>query len=343
MNDTNQSSNRTEGEPEDHSMVTPDTPGTIIWCNAGFQGQALERLQAGVAAAGCQIHFDNGSKDTWATAEIAFGQPDPDTIIVSPQLRWVHLTSAGYTRYDRDDLRDAIQSRGATLTNSSHVYDEPCAQHALAMMLALARQLPQCLGDQWGDRGWPTGERRANSFLLGGQTVLLLSYGAIGRRLAQLLAPFGMRLLAVRRNPTGEEAAEGVEALRESELEGALAQADHVVNILPESPSTRGFMDSARFASMKPGALFYNIGRGATVDQEALLDALKSGQVGAAYLDVTSPEPLPPDHPLWSAPNCFITPHSAGGHAGEALRLVEHFLANLNAYREGRDLLGQVF
>jgi phosphoglycerate dehydrogenase-like enzyme len=210
------------------------------------------------------------------------------------------------------------------------------------MLLAFARQLPPCLQDQLGDRGWRTGERRGASFLLGGQTAVLLGYGAIGRRLAQLLAPFGMRLIAVRRTPTGAEGDEGVEAVTEVALDRVLPLADHVINLLPESPSTRGYMDASRFALLKPGAFFFNIGRGATVDQDALIAALRSGRVGAAYLDVVSPEPLPPDHALWSAPNCYITPHSAGGHAGEELRLVEHFLSNLHAFAEGRPLVDRL-
>jgi phosphoglycerate dehydrogenase-like enzyme len=315
---------------------------TIVWSNAGFTEQAQERLREGVTAAGCQLQLADEHPDGLAGAEVAFGQPDPDVILSSKRLRWVHLTSAGYTRYDRDDLRDALPARGATLTNSSHVYDEPCAQHALAMMLSLARQLPQCHDDQRDGHAWRTAPRREAAFLLNGQTTLFLGYGAIGRRLAQLLSPFGMRLIAVRRKPTGTEADEGVEAMTEAELERVLPLADHVVNILPESPSTQGYMDAARFDRMKPGAIFYNIGRGATVDQEALFAALESGRLGYAYLDVTSPEPLPADHPLWSAPNCFITPHSAGGHGGEELRLVEHFLSNLNAFQEGRPLQDKV-
>jgi phosphoglycerate dehydrogenase-like enzyme len=152
-----------------------------------------------------------------------------------------------------------------------------------------------------------------------------------------------MRLIAIRRAPTGKEDREGVEAVTEDGLSRVLPLADHVIDVLPENPATRGYMDASRFGLLRPGTLFYNIGRGATVDQEALLAALRTGRVGAAYLDVTSPEPLPPEHPLWSAPHCYNTPHSAGGHSGEGLRLVEHFLSNLDAFREGRPLADRVF
>ena len=114
-----------------------------------------------------------------------------------------------------------------------------------------------------------------------------------------------------------------------------LAEADHVVNVLPENDETRKYVNARRIACFKPGARFYNVGRGATVDQDALIEGLKSGRVGAAYLDVTSPEPLPPGNPLWTAPNCFITPHTAGGRIDEGVGLVSHFLANLSVFGTG--------
>jgi phosphoglycerate dehydrogenase-like enzyme len=111
-----------------------------------------------------------------------------------------------------------------------------------------------------------------------------------------------------------------------------LAEADHVVNVLPENDETMKYVNARRIACFRQGARFYNVGRGATVDQDALLEGLKSGRVGAAYLDVTSPEPLPPGHALWTAPNCFITPHTAGGRIDEGIELVRHFLANLSVF-----------
>jgi phosphoglycerate dehydrogenase-like enzyme len=123
----------------------------------------------------------------------------------------------------------------------------------------------------------------------------------------------------------------------------ALAGAHHVIDVLPASASTDRWFDAARFAACRPGAVFYNVGRGTTVDQEALRAALLAGQLGAAYLDVTTPEPLPPDHPLWTTPNCFISPHLAGGHHDEAERLVQHFLENLRRFTTQQALLDRVF
>jgi phosphoglycerate dehydrogenase-like enzyme len=115
-------------------------------------------------------------------------------------------------------------------------------------------------------------------------------------------------------------------------LPAALAAADHVVNILPDNAESRCFFTAERFSACKPGAIFYNIGRGTTVDQPALLAALQSGRLAAAWLDVTDPEPLPPDHPLVSSPNCHLTPHTAGGHRNEAESLTHHFLANFRRF-----------
>ena len=121
-----------------------------------------------------------------------------------------------------------------------------------------------------------------------------------------------------------------------------LGEMDHVFNILPASDATSHYFDGARLARCKRGARFYNIGRGVTVDQDALLAVLRSGQLESAYLDVTDPEPLPVDHPLWTAPNCLITPHIAGTHDNEEARLVDHFLANLAAFEAGGTMIDRV-
>ena len=129
---------------------------------------------------------------------------------------------------------------------------------------------------------------------------------------------------------------------RTERVDELLSSADHVVNLLPANDSTNKFMTAARFGLMRQGATFYNIGRGSTVDQDALVAVLKSGQLAAAYLDVTEPEPIPRNHPLWTAPNCFITPHTAGGHDTEFQRLVEHFLSNLDRFEKGDPLIDRV-
>lgn len=273
-------------------------------------------------------------------AEILFGQPDPAQVIDSEAVRWVQITSAGYTRYDTEAFQNAIRRGGRTFTNSSSVYDEPCAQHLLAFMLAIARQLPAALIAQTEGQGWAFDDIRPKTRLLKDETVLLLSFGAIAQRLVELLAPFGLNVVGVRRHVRGDEP---VPMHPIAKLDELLSTADHVVNILPSSISTDGLIDAGRFAKMKPGAVFYNVGRGTTVDQDALRESLESGQVSAAYLDVTDPEPLPSSHPLWTTPNCYITPHVAGGFHEETIYLVRHFLANLERFERREKLRDVVF
>ncbi len=314
-----------------------------IWSNVKYPDAVLAMLSEG--AQDHQLILSSSQsegKDAAfpAEADVAFGQPNPEATEQTKRIRWVHLDSAGYEKYDTAVMRESFHSRGAALTTSSSVYNEPCAQHLLAMMMSLARQLPQALEIQRGDRSWPMMELRAETYLLNGQTALLLGFGAIAKRMVELLEPFQMKLIAVKRKKSGNEP---IEVITESELDVFLPLADHVICALPANPGTHHFLNPDRFGAMKRGAIFYNVGRGSTVDQNALLSALQSGHLAAAYLDVTTPEPLPPDHQLWTAPNCYITPHTAGGHIGEKERLVRHFLDNLNRFMRGEQLMDQVF
>ncbi len=318
-----------------------------IWTNAKFPDEVRAALIEKLAPSRLIFATESNRSNLaaapvdsqLAAADIAFGQPDAEQVMRLDNLKWAHLTSAGYTAYDRDDFKSALRARGAILTSSSSVYDDPCAQHALAMMMAFARRLPESLKTQFGDRAWPWTRRRSDSFLLNGQTALLFGFGAIAIRLCELLAPFRMNLIGVRRTVKGDEQ---IRIITEDQVAEFLPQADHVINMLPENHSTSRYFGQSRFGLMKQGALFYNIGRGATVDQEALLAALESDRIAGAYLDVTTPEPLPPDHPLWSAPNCFITPHTAGGQSREHYDLVGHFLENLQRFTSGRELLDRI-
>ena len=318
-----------------------------IWCNAQFPEGPMRELREGIgphrlvlSKARNTVNLAPGVLDPLlAEADVAFGQPDPRQVIELGRLKWVHLTTAGYTRYDTEPIRLALRRRGAALTNSSMVYDEPCAEHILAMMMAAARQLPACWSDQATTRPWRAAEHRLRSRLLEGQTALLLGLGAIARRFAELLQPFRMNLLAIKRTITG---AEPVRTFPFSRLAELVPQADHVIDILPANLSTEKLFNAELIAQMKPTAIFYNIGRGTTVDQGALQSALESRRIAGAYLDVTEPEPLPPDHPLWRMPNCWITPHTSGGHQDEFERLVRHFLANLRRFEQSTELLDRI-
>jgi len=319
-----------------------------IYVDFAMTPEVLDLLQAGTA--GHQLIFpaspaasalSKPERDPqFATCDVAFGQPDPQAVEDAAQLQWIQVSTSGITRYDNPRFRELLKQRNIPLSNSAHVYNEYCALHVFSFILAQLRNLPVALATRVpsSDPAW---HGLRNSYCSPSeQTLLILGYGAIGRRLAELLAPLGMKVIAYRRQPRGDE---NVPVIGVERLVKTLAEADHVVNILPDNSETANFFDADRFAAIKPGAAFYNIGRGTTVDQDALLAALRSGQLSTAWLDVTDPEPLPEGHPLLLQPNCFITPHVAGGHRDEAKTLVRHFLANLQRFIQGEELVDRVF
>lgn len=320
-----------------------------IWCNIGFspeQESERDMLIQGVGAHRLLMFEgdDDGSagesRERLQLAEVAFGHPNAQSGSQSEKLLWIHLDSAGYTSFDHANIKQSMTQRGIALTNSSAVYDEPCAQHLLAMILALSRELPGALDVQRDNRSWPMQALRSRARLLNDQTVLILGFGAIARRLVELLRPLGMNLMAVRREIRGDES---VRVMKTSDVDELLPRADHIVNILPANEDTNNFLNAERLANLKQGAIVYNIGRGTTLDHDALLRELRGGRIAAAYLDVTEPEPLPPDHPLWKTPNCFITPHIGGGHQREKERQVKHFLDNLRRFEKGETLRNRIW
>lgn len=273
-------------------------------------------------------------------AEIVFGQPHFESIRPAVNLKWLQISSAGYTRYDTPEFRQFVAERGIVVTNSSEVYARACAEHVFSFMLANARMLPLALASRAPNGSAEWAGLRSGSRSLHRQSAVILGYGVIARHLVKCLTPFEMRVTAMRRQPRGNE---GLPVVTAADLPKALAAADHVINILPDNAASRGFANDAMFSTMKPGAVFYNIGRGTTVDQEALRRALRSGKLSAAWLDVTDPEPLPSDHPLRLEPHCFITPHIAGGHHAEDETLVRHFLENLRRFLASEPLVDRIF
>jgi phosphoglycerate dehydrogenase-like enzyme len=316
-------------------------PATI-WNNLILPIAVREALERGARACGYECISEPGlareaGSPVLNKIGVAFGSFAPQELAGCRALRWVALSTAGYTSFDVPTVRSEFVARGICLTNSSSVYANPCAEHALAMMLAMARQLPQFVEEK-GARSWRHFEGRAASRRLSGSTVLLLGFGAIGRRLAELLVPFKCRVIAFRRSPRPVDGVEIITAVDHT----ALAEADHIVNVLPASTSTSGLCNEVFFGHVKQGAFFYNVGRGATVDHDALLTALRSGRIAGAWLDALDPEPLPASSPLWRQPTCQITPHTAGGQPQEDLNLVRHFLGNLSLYCSGGSMTDRV-
>jgi len=318
-----------------------------VFSDANWSASAVDLIKTGIAPhiliqstkPSLSVLHQAGPDDALAEADIICGQPEVANVLRSTNLQWLHLTSAGFTRYDTSSFREQAAARGLCVTNSSSVYDQPCAEHVFAFMLAHSRRLPVALRSRAanGSNEW-TGLRNGCSSLQN-KSVLILGFGAIAVRLLRLLGSFEMRIVAFRRRPRGDE---GIPTVSLNDLPGPLALADHVINILPENSDSIHFINEQRLALMKPGAVFYNIGRGATVDQAALIAALRSGKLEAAWLDVTSPEPLPENHPLLNEPNCFITPHIAGGHENESESLARHFLENFQHHICGTSMIDRI-
>ena len=315
--------------------LTP-SPDVVEMLRTGTTGHHLVFAQQPPTSVLAPGGIDPG----FADVDVAFGQPDPDAVRGARRLKFIQISSSGITRYDQTAFRRLIAERSIAVCNSAMVYSEPCALHTLSFILAQARHLPRSLNTVTASGTAEWDALRDSCASLQGATAVILGYGAIGRRLTEFLQPLGMRVLAHRRRARGDE---GVPVLALEDLDRVLAtEADHVINILPHSPETIGFFNGRRFGALKPGAVFYNIGRGATVDQAALVEALRSGRLAAAWLDVTDPEPLPDGHPLYAEPNCHITPHVAGGHTNERLSLVRHFLGNLDRFVRGDRLWDRV-
>ena len=248
-----------------------------------------------------------------------------------PGLRVVQSFSAGV-----DQLQPLIPP-GVILCNAAGVHDVSVSEWVVAVILAMRRRLPE-FGELQGRAEWAREIAEPARFLnhpiddLDGGTVLVLGYGSIGKALALRLAPFGAHVVGVAQHARQD-------AMTPEALPSLLPEADVVVDLLPLTADTRKFVDARFFAHMKPGAIFVNAGRGATVDTDALLDALRTGQIRAA-LDVTDPEPLPADHPLWNEPNVLITPHIAGTVARWEHRAYRFAGEQIRRQAAGQPLLG---
>jgi phosphoglycerate dehydrogenase-like enzyme len=258
-----------------------------------------------------------------------FGNDVPALFKRLPGLKVVQAFSAGV-----DWLLPLIPP-GVVLCSAVGVHDASVSEWVMAVILAMRRRLPE-FGEMQGRGEWhrELADPRAKDPVddLDGKTVLVVGHGSIGRALAARLAPFGARVVGVAQHP--RPGVEGPEALPR-----LLPDADVVVDLLPLKSDTVHFVDARFLALMKPGALLVNAGRGGTVDTMALLDALHSGRIRAT-LDVTDPEPLPSDHPLWRAPNVLITPHIAGTVAHMEARAYRFAGEQIRRYAAGEPLLG---
>lgn len=259
-----------------------------------------------------------------ASADVLYTQQiDPQRVATAERLRWVQTYGAGVEWL----LTPAVRRREQLqITNTSGIHAQPIAEHVLGLILSFARQLHRAARLQAANV-WDSKPLRDEVSTLSGATLGIVGLGAIGARIAQIAAAFGMRVNAFKRSPGG---ALGVERVfGPAQLSAFLKEAEYVVNTLPLTTETRGFFGPRELASMRSDAIFINIGRGGTVQTDALVEALRSGSIAGAALDVVDPEPLPSGHPLWSLENVILTPHYSGAHPGYVQRASAIFLENL--------------
>lgn len=265
--------------------------------------------------------------------EIAAGDFPRDLFPEAPNLRWFQQWGAGadwLLRYPEVADSDFV------LTNASGVHPIPISEHIVAFLLAFARGLHQAVRAQERREWTPHGEQKG-IFELAGKTMLLVGIGAIGERTAKLAAGLEMRVLGVRREPAVD--APGVEAMfGPDHLLGLLPEADFVVLTVPLTHETRGIIGGRELRAMKPTAYVVNIGRGGTVEEGALIQALQEGWIAGAGLDVFETEPLLEDSPLWGMDNVIITPHYSGLTPHYHERALAIFLGNLRRYRDSEPL-----
>lgn len=272
-----------------------------------------------------------------ASAGAILGYCDDELLAAATALTWVQIFSAGAERCI-DSPR--IASGEVLLTNMQKMSAPTIAEHAIAMLLSLTRNIPEYARNM-DDGRWARGrDTTAGMSTIAGKTMLVIGLGGIGTEVAQRAHALGMRVIATRNS--GREGPDFVDYVGLSdELLVLAGQAQVFVNALPLTDATRGLLDAEFFAAVEPGAILINVGRGATVDTNALLAALQSERLAGAGLDVTDPEPLPADHPLWKRRNVIITPHvsSRGGDRARQTMLMKE---NLERYFAGDALLNVV-
>jgi phosphoglycerate dehydrogenase-like enzyme len=278
-------------------------------------------------------------------AEVVWGIPQgtgeglADLLRRAPRLEWVQARNAGAGEQLREALELAPEeARRVTVTTSSGVHAGPLAEFALFGLLAFAKDLPTLLADQ-RERHWPSDQRPVGE--LRDRTLLIVGLGEIGSETARLAQAFGMRVLAVKRNASGS--VPHVDELHPaSQLPALVTQADAIVVTLPLTDATRGLLDADTLAAVKPGAVLVNVGRGAVIDEAALVARLQDGTLAGAALDVFAEEPLPRDSPLWGLDNVIVSPHNVALVEAEEARVVDLFIDNLRRRRAGEPLRNEL-
>jgi phosphoglycerate dehydrogenase-like enzyme len=327
----------------EHAVASRDmpgwqSPGKVVVLNR-LGDAVLSQLEA--AAPGAEIvpvTSLEAAREAVATAQVLIGVCDQSVFAKADQLHWVQVFFAGVENCV--DL-PAMQSGKLVLTNGQRLGSPTLADHAIALMMSLTRGLYGSYEAQL-NRRWMPGSGAASSFgEVQGRTMLVVGLGGIGSQVAKRAHGLGMRVIATRNSRReGPDYVEYV-GLADEVLELA-ARADIVVNAAPLTDATLGMFNRQFFEAMKPSAYFISVGRGESTVTADLIEALETGRIAGAALDVTDPEPLPEEHPLWTAPNVVITPHVAGRSREAFARVGTLVVENLRRYAAGEPLLSVV-
>src|SRR6202521_2060196 len=263
----------------------------------------------------------------------------PKQLKDAKKLKWIHSTAAGVAQLMYPELRDS----GILVTNPSGIFSVPMAEHTMGLLLALARNFPDSVREQ--DRArWAQQEiwgKPQHLTELNGKVLLIVGDGSIGREVAKRAKAFDMRVWGVTRSGEGDRTV-AEKIFSAAELHDALPDADFVLIAAPETAETKLLIGAAEIGRMKRGARLINVGRGSLLDEAALIQALESGALGGAALDVAQTEPLPAESPLWGAPNLFITPHTSGVSDRLWDRQAAILIDLLEKWFDGRELFNRV-
>lgn len=340
----------TDFQLEETTLPLRDYPGwaprrVVVSLPDGLSGRmpGLEaRLQD--AAGSVELVFDRSpgmspSPELLQGVDAIISLCNPATVeAAGSRLLWLHSYTVGVDNC----LGLAPQEiEGRVFTNSKRLMGPAIAEHAIAMLMAIATRLP-AYGESQLENRWDRAPTTRPGFgELEGKTLLVVGLGGIGTEVAWRAKGLGMRVIATRNS--SREGPDYVEYVGlADELHELAARADVVVNALPLTPATTGLFDAAFFEAAKPGAIFISVGRGASTDTGALVAALRSGALYGAGLDVTDPEPLPADSPLWQLDNVIITPHVSGAAGNNWARVAMVAVENLRRYVAGEPLLNPV-
>jgi phosphoglycerate dehydrogenase-like enzyme len=321
-------------------VIPAKTELTICFAHVAYQFQTLfERRRTGVRSFQVWNRPDLEARVGEADVLVISGLWKNDLVDRAKKLRYVQSIGAGTDQF----ARELLGARGIRLASARGVNARAVAEHAIALMLAVARRLPEARDNQ-AKRVWRDmiGDPSVREDELGGKTVVIVGTGAIGGRLARFAKAFDMHVIGVRRDPSlGKGDADAIHAT--AELKSLAPQADYLVLTCPLTKETERLVDAEVLGRMKRSAYLVNCARGRCVDEAALQQALKNGQIAGAALDVTAEEPLAPTSPLWSMENVFITPHTAGETRHYEENVLDILQDNLDRLWRGEtDLRNQV-